>query len=89
VTEPATHDVKVECYAGYRGEESPRRFTVAGRQVEIVTIEARWQEPGRRGFRVRGDDGRLYRLRQNESSGDWEVAPVSPAIAADPDSVGS
>ena len=88
MTEPPTHDVKVECYAGYRGEESPRRFTVAGRKVEVVTIEAQWREPGSRVFRVRGDDGRVLSLRQSESSGEWELAPA-PASPANGDSARS
>jgi len=67
--------VQVECSAGYRGEESPRRFTLDGRWLEVVVVEAQWREPGCRVFRVRGDDGRLYRLRQSESSGEWEVVP--------------
>lgn len=66
----------VECYAGYRGEETPRRLTLAGRTIEVVEVIERRREPGRRGFRVRGDDGRTYGLRQDMKSGAWEVEAV-------------
>ena len=65
--------VEVECYAGYRGEETPRRFTLAGRRVGVVAVEARSREPRWRVFRVRGDDGREHRLRQAVDSGQWEL----------------
>jgi len=72
--------VTVSCYAGYRGEETPRRFTVetdepgsAHREIEVVAVERRWREPRWRAFRVRGDDGRSYELRLEVESGRWEA----------------
>lgn len=68
----------VSCYAGYQGEETPRSFTVedgGARRIAVTEVEARWREPGWRAFRVRGDDGRCYLLRQEVASGDWEVRP--------------
>ena len=65
--------VRVECYAGYRGAESPRRFHLAGRTVEVTEILDRWREPERSGFTVRGDDGAIYRLRHDEHDDVWRV----------------
>lgn len=42
----------VECYAGYRGEEEPRRFTWKGRQLAITDILDRWLDPNHRYFKV-------------------------------------
>ena len=64
-------DVLVECYAGYRAEETPRRLLVGGRSVEIVEVWERWRTPEARGFRLRGDDGALYVLVQDDRSGRW------------------
>jgi len=66
----------VECYAGYRGEETPRRFSLDERKVEVVEVVGRWQEPGQRYFKVRGDDGAIYVLRQDVISGQWNLTSV-------------
>ena len=43
--------VDVDCYAGSRGEETPRRLRIGDGLVEAVVD--RWQTPDHRGFRVR------------------------------------
>ncbi len=54
-------DVEVECYAGYRGDESPRVLIVRGQPYPVADILRQWQEPGRRYFKLRlsGGDERL------------------------------
>ena len=37
--------VDVECYAGSRGEEAPRRFKLGDRLAEVEAVVARWQTP--------------------------------------------
>ncbi|MEJ2587016.1 MAG: hypothetical protein P8165_05435 [Deltaproteobacteria bacterium] len=64
---------RVECYAGYRGEETPRRFWYAGMPISIEETEKQWIEPDCRYFRVRGDDSRIYILRQDTRTYQWEV----------------
>ena len=63
--------IRVECYAGYRGEQEPLAFWLGERRVAVVD---RWFAPTQRWFRVDADDGNLYVLRQDEMSGDWEIA---------------
>ncbi len=65
--------VRVECYAGYRGEETPRRFSFGERQVEVDEVVNRWLTPDHRYFKVRGDDGGVYVLRHDAVSGRWEM----------------
>jgi hypothetical protein len=68
-------DARVECYAGSRGAEEPRAIVFPdGRRVEVAAILERWRSPDHRGFRVEGDDGRIYRLK--EAEGDWTAAEV-------------
>jgi hypothetical protein len=69
--------ITVTAYAGYRGEETPRRFVLDSQVFEVVEVVERALEEGardsvrRRLFRVRTDDGRLYRLCHDETSDAW------------------
>ncbi len=65
--------VQVECYAGYRGEETPVRFRLGDRLVEVREVVDRWLAPEHRYFKVRGEDGDIYILRNDVTSGGWEL----------------
>jgi hypothetical protein len=65
--------VRVECYAGYRGEETPRRFCFGARCIEVVTVIDRWLAPDHRYFKLQGDDGGLYILRHDTMAQHWEM----------------
>ncbi len=67
--------VAVGCYAGARGDETPRRFTRGDQLVEILAVVAQWRGPDHRYFRVRTAD-ETYTLRQDVGSGGWEVTEV-------------
>ncbi len=64
---------QVECYAGYRGEETPRRFSLGERKVEVIEVVDRWRTPDHQYFKVLGDDGGVYVLRYANASGQWEM----------------
>ena len=66
-------DLHVECYAGYRGDEAPLRFTLAGREHEITDILDRWLAPSHRYFKVRSADGGVFILRQDSETHTWEL----------------
>lgn len=66
-------DVKVDCYAGYRGEETPRRIDLERRCVEVVEVIDRWYGQDHRYFKLLGDDGAVYLLRHDESADRWEL----------------
>lgn len=65
--------IRVECYAGHRGEEAPRRFFLGERAIKVVEIVDRWLAPEHRYFKVRGDDGGVYILRQDVAKDIWEM----------------
>lgn len=71
--------IQVECYAGYRGEEEPRAFTMGERRCTVVDILDRWIAPEHRYFKVQADDGRTLILRHDIASGDWELASLVAA----------
>jgi hypothetical protein len=65
--------VDVECYAGYRGEETPRCFGLAGTRIEIAEVVDRWLALDHRYFKVRDGNGDLYILRNDVASELWEL----------------
>ena len=64
----------VEFYAGSRADEEPRVLRVDGRRVEVDAILERARAPEGRMFRVRGDDGRAYVLREEGDAGAWTIS---------------
>jgi hypothetical protein len=65
--------IRVDCHAGYRGEEEPRRLFLGERRVEVVAIVDRWLGPDHRYFKLKGDDGDLYLIRYDEHTDSWEL----------------
>ena len=65
--------VKVECYAGYRGEQRPLRFYLNERCIEISEILDQWYGPDYRYFKLLGDDKGIYILRHAMEDGYWEL----------------
>ena len=65
--------MKVECYNGYSGEETPRRFFLGKRAIDVAEVLDRWIEPTHRYFKLRGNDGGIYILRYSTSEDAWEL----------------
>ena len=65
--------IHVECYAGYRGEETPRRFQLGEKFIEVKDVLDQWLAPDHRYFKVAGEDGSIYILRHDSRSFDWEL----------------
>ena len=65
--------VRVECYAGARGEETPRCLYLGPRRIRVEAVLDQWLAPEHRYFRLRGDDGGIYLLRQDTIEDRWEM----------------
>jgi hypothetical protein len=65
--------LQVECSAGHRGELSPRRFSLGGRPIEVTEVLDAWLAPDHRYFKVRGDDGACYILRNDVATARWQL----------------
>lgn len=80
--------VRVECYAGHRADQSPRRFELDGRVVEVEEILDQWQGTDYRYFKLRGEDRNLYILRLDEARAEWDLTlfetPRGAAISEQP-----
>ena len=63
----------MECYAGYRAEETPRAIRFQSRRVQVKKVLDRWLDPAHRYFKLLGDDGGVYIIRHDTHSDDWEL----------------
>ena len=75
----APFPLRVECHAGYRGDEEPRAFTLGERRFAVEEIIDRWLEPRNRYFKVRADDGRTFILRHDSVADGWDLAALVKA----------
>lgn len=66
-------EIEVSCYAGYKGEQAPRRFALGRRQVEVTEIIDRWLDPSHAYFKVRSEDGGIYILRHDTAARRWHI----------------
>ena len=66
-------EIKVDCYAGYRGEETPRIIRFESHKIEVKKVLDRWLDPNHRYFKIRGDDEGIYIIRHDTNSGVWEL----------------
>jgi hypothetical protein len=64
--------VGVECYAGHRGEQTPRTLILGDRRIPIAEVLDAWLAPDHRYFKLRGD-GNTYLVRHDERSNTWEL----------------
>ena len=65
--------VSVECYAGHRGEQTPRTLTIGDRRIAVAEVVDAWLAPEHRYFKLKGEDGDTYLVRHDERSDTWEL----------------
>jgi hypothetical protein len=65
--------IGVECYAGHRGEQTPRTLILGGRRIAVAEVLDAWLSPDHRYFKLRGADGGTYLVRHDERSNTWEL----------------
>ena len=65
--------IQVECYAGYRGEETPRSIQIGERRVQVAEILDRWLAPDHRYFKFESTDGDQWIIRHDSFSAQWEL----------------
>ena len=67
------HEIRVECYSGYRADERPVRFSSGEGALEVVNIDDRWYSPGATHFRITASDGNIYILRHDHGQDSWTL----------------
>lgn len=64
--------IKVSAYAGYKGEEAPRKIEIQGKQYDVAEVKKAWLEPEKRFFDLTlfdyNDSVRIY---YDEKAEDW------------------
>ena len=70
--------IQVECYAGAKADETPRRFIRQGRTIEVGEVLDRWYQveskpewPRADYFKVRAVNEREYLLKHDLESDQW------------------
>ena len=63
--------IAVECYAGHRGEETPRRLLFDERTVEVAEVLDQWLAPDYRYFKLLSADNVIYIVRHSRAG--WEL----------------
>ncbi len=76
---------RVECYAGYKADETPRRFLGLDAWVEVEAVLDRWYQRDRHPespladcFKVLGSDRRTYLLKHDREADGWFL--VDPGL---------
>lgn len=75
---PVFEEVRVESYAGYKGEETPRAVILDGTRFEVVSVLSRKRSLDSGGacmreiWRCRLEDGRVVIVERLES-GSWRA----------------
>ena len=72
--------VKVECFAGRRGDKRPVRFKLRDRDYIVEEIQDQWKGLDGEFFKVLVDDGNLYILRRRVvgADDDWFLQSIGP-----------
>ena len=65
--------VRVECYAGYKGDERPTKLRLREQMVDVAEVEDRWYSPGATYFRVLLATGERYVLRRQDAQDLWTL----------------
>jgi len=64
--------VRVYCDAS-KPEMAPQRFFIGARKIEVLDVLDRWLETDYGYFKISGDDGGTYILKNDVLAGDWEL----------------
>lgn len=65
--------IGVECYAGHRGEQTPRTLILGNRRIAVAGVLDAWLAPEYRYFKLRSADGDTYIVRHDERTDTWEL----------------
>ena len=69
----ADNSLRVECYAGHKGDERPVRVLLDNHMTEVRAVEDRWFSPGSTYFRVLLITGERYVLRHDDAQDLWTI----------------
>jgi hypothetical protein len=71
--------IGVECYAGHRGEQTPRTLILGDRRIAVAAVLDAWLAPNHRYFKLKCADDNTYLVRHDERSNTWELTMFKAA----------
>ena len=71
--EQSRERIEVEAYSGFKANERPKAFSVAGRRVEVEEVVEMWRGERHDYFKIKGDDGQRYTIRYDRGQDGWEL----------------
>lgn len=70
--------IKVECYAGYKADETPRRVFINEQWIEVCDVLDRWHQgkphpewPLADYFKVLCENNKIYLIKHDLESDEW------------------
>jgi hypothetical protein len=77
----------VECYSGYAADERPVSLQMGARRIAVRELMDRWYGEDHAYFKLAGEDGAVYLIRQDRTSDTWELilmeVPAAPTRQVD------
>ena len=70
--EERLRSIGVECYAGHRGDQTPRTLILGDRRIAVAEVLDAWLAPDYRYFKLKDADGCAYLVRHDERANTWE-----------------
>jgi hypothetical protein len=67
-------DIKVDCNAGYRGEQTPIIINFRQRAIQVLEVIDCWLSPNHRYFKIKGDDHAVYIIRHDPYNLCWQLS---------------
>jgi hypothetical protein len=65
--------VIVDAFSGYKGEKTPRSFTLEGHTLDVLQVIDRWYSETHSYFRIKASDDQRYVLRLDLDEDTWEL----------------
>jgi hypothetical protein len=72
--------IRVETYSGFKADERPLAFRLGERRITVREVLDRWHGEDHAYFKLTGEDGTVYILRQDRSSDIWELIPAEGGV---------
>ncbi len=65
--------IKVKCYSGYKGEETPRSIFFNDKEIQVDKILDMWLTPDHRYFKFSDSSDGVYIIRHDTEGCFWEL----------------
>ena len=70
---PARIPLRVESYSGHAADERPVAFRLGERRIAVAEVVDRWYGEDHAYFKLAGEDGAVYIIRQDRCADAWEL----------------